>query len=361
MTSGKRTYRRLPGKKRNWLGTTSLWVGPDHLLSVDLQGFIEVYNRYYYTDIQSILLQPDGRQRRITRIWGAGAILALSLLLVSLAKSAWIWSGLWATATATALLGLLFNWLAGATCTCEIRTPVQNVRLPSVNREKQARKALAELRARIAAVQGRLSSDDLERGMERLSEEKPLLWTRIASEASSGALPLRPASTAVYTLVFSILLVDGVVNGMDVFLNHVALSIASTLTFLALAVATVAALIRKAQERGPQQLGRLLASVIGYLGLVYLESIVASAFDPPAQPDQWRSTWEVFVQHSQRDILASSWVLGIYSILVPAAFCIGILGFIALARWRKEGGVPPRPSDLGSHRTEPPQAAAGLG
>ena len=37
-------------------GYASLWQGKDHLLSIDSSGYTEEYKRFYYRDIQAIII-----------------------------------------------------------------------------------------------------------------------------------------------------------------------------------------------------------------------------------------------------------------------------------------------------------------
>ena len=57
MTRNKKIYQRLPGKKKSFIiGYHTLWRGADHLLSVYSRFGIEDYRRFYFTDIQSMIV-----------------------------------------------------------------------------------------------------------------------------------------------------------------------------------------------------------------------------------------------------------------------------------------------------------------
>ena len=60
-------YRRLPGRGRTPLGSHSLWIGEDHLLLVELRGFTETYRRFYFRDVQAIILRRTDRAGRQSR------------------------------------------------------------------------------------------------------------------------------------------------------------------------------------------------------------------------------------------------------------------------------------------------------
>ena len=57
-------YLRLPGRGRPrglralLTGPSTLWMGGDHLLAVDSNGWRETYRRFDYRDIQAILITP---------------------------------------------------------------------------------------------------------------------------------------------------------------------------------------------------------------------------------------------------------------------------------------------------------------
>lgn len=130
-----------------------LWEGDDHLIMVDWDGAKEYYKRFYYRDIQAIVIRPTIEGRLVTILLG---IIAL-----------FFWSfvpglGFDGGGIVLAILGSLFllitvmNLVNGPTCKCHVRTAVHFEELPSLRRLKHARRALEILRPRIAAAQGEL-------------------------------------------------------------------------------------------------------------------------------------------------------------------------------------------------------------
>ncbi len=134
-----------------------LYQGPDHLLQVVSTGYSEVYKRFYFRDIQAIIIQKTH--------WGK------------------IWNGIWAFFTAMfglpafdmsggqaiamgsvgACFGLFLigNIVLGPTCACFVRTAVQTERLSPVTRSRTARRFLKRIRLLIDSLQGSLSREDL--------------------------------------------------------------------------------------------------------------------------------------------------------------------------------------------------------
>jgi hypothetical protein len=122
-----------------------------------LGGYSEDYKRFYYQDIQAIIVRQTNR-REILNL-GLGLFGGLFSLIAWLAGDIWVWilGGL----ASVCFFGLLINWLRGPTCVCHLRTAVQTEQLPSLNRLSTTRKAIARLRPLIAATQGGLSPEEV--------------------------------------------------------------------------------------------------------------------------------------------------------------------------------------------------------
>jgi hypothetical protein len=150
-------YEKLPGRglrREGWIAITrircTLWLAKDHILSVDNRVFSESYKRFYFRDIQAIILQRTNRARVWNTIWAGLDVLALLLALVFKGYGlliCLIFAGLFTVA-------LLINWFQGPTCTCELITAVQRETLPSIGRLKTAEKVLPLLRRIIKRSQG---------------------------------------------------------------------------------------------------------------------------------------------------------------------------------------------------------------
>ncbi|MEW5723558.1 MAG: hypothetical protein AB1896_10665 [Thermodesulfobacteriota bacterium] len=150
MAGKTKDYTRLPGRRRRFAGTNTLWLGWDHLLNVYSSGYVERYKRYYYNDIQAFILR-----RTISGYIGNAFLLLLVLFCVGL----WAWLGRpWLFLLGIAVLFLIIlaaSLIWGPTCVCHIKTAVQTEKLPSLYRLRTTRKALARIRERVEAAQGR--------------------------------------------------------------------------------------------------------------------------------------------------------------------------------------------------------------
>jgi hypothetical protein len=144
-------YRKLPGRRRGFIFSASLWTGADHMLSVKGARFQEQYKRFYFRDIQAVVITKVPRLVVSTPMLVIAALLPIGALMVRVrlpALTNWLW---------LLLAALAAGWIyvsAAQSCTCRLYTAVSREDLPSLYRMWTARKALAELERRIAEVQG---------------------------------------------------------------------------------------------------------------------------------------------------------------------------------------------------------------
>ena len=127
-----------------------LWQGPDHLLFVASSVLGERYKRFYFADIQAIVI-------RKTAAWiGWGIVFLVLAALFGLAALGI--SDTAGRAVMGAIAGIFIIFLAihaalGPTCRCVLRTAVQTEELPSLKRVRNADKVLALIRPLIESAQ----------------------------------------------------------------------------------------------------------------------------------------------------------------------------------------------------------------
>ena len=138
-------YKRLPGRGRNIAGASRLYTADDHLLLVHSTRITEDYRRFYLQDIQAITAR-----RAAPFHYGWTAFLALVALVTAAFSRGFVWP------FGVGIVGALLLWWRGPSAVVEIRTAVTLERLPSLHRWRTALRALALLRERIEAVQGRV-------------------------------------------------------------------------------------------------------------------------------------------------------------------------------------------------------------
>jgi hypothetical protein len=151
-------YQRLTHSGMLTVNTRgSLWLGADHLLSVESNGYRETYKRFYFSDIQAITVQKTGGFKLWNIIAGIVILMFLIFTIAEMSTSdndKMIGMMIFGGITGLFLLILLLHLTAGRTCKTFLRTAVQIERLPGMNRVPKTRKVLAKIRPLIATAQG---------------------------------------------------------------------------------------------------------------------------------------------------------------------------------------------------------------
>jgi hypothetical protein len=178
-------YQRLTRfNLRNVL--SNLWLGPDHLLFVRSNGYSETYKRFYFRDIQAIIVRETNRRAAWNGILAPimlGCLIGLLASLFSMPQSRVI-VVIFSILSGIVLFFLLVNNLLGPGCVCYLRTAVQIEELPPLCRVPKTRRILEKIRPLITASQGgQLSSETVAARMQE--------WVA----TTSGISPAKPASS----------------------------------------------------------------------------------------------------------------------------------------------------------------------
>ncbi len=155
-------YRRLTRAKNRALfgivstSRSSLWLGPDHLLQIDTNGYTEGYKRFYFRDIQALVLcRTDDWLYQALVLAGLAVFFGLLAVMGRGGVGSWVFgiiAGLFA-------VFVLLHLAAGPTVKAYLRTAVQTERLVSAHRLRRARHLFDTLRPLIIAAQGELKTD----------------------------------------------------------------------------------------------------------------------------------------------------------------------------------------------------------
>ncbi|MFH2098195.1 MAG: hypothetical protein ABIJ95_01700, partial [Pseudomonadota bacterium] len=147
-------YTRLAGPRGRLASYHSLYLGPDHLLSVISQGFEERYRRFPLADIQAM---GATRTQGGTVGLAADGLIALLFALAAFETDGGLSIFLWVMAAPFALAIPILLWL-GPTCTFYVQTSVQRTRLPAVKRFRKALAVMERVGGLVEAGQGRLNT-----------------------------------------------------------------------------------------------------------------------------------------------------------------------------------------------------------
>ena len=154
----KPKYKKISRRAGSLVSYLQLWKGPDHLLLVKETGCVEEYKRFYFRDIQAIVMV-----RTFSFV-----VWALVLLLISLGFAGWAVNQ-HAAVRVVALgfltlsgIGLLVHLIRGSTCVCWLQTGINKEKLIMFSRARQAHKFWVKIEPDIFAAQGSFSFEDME-------------------------------------------------------------------------------------------------------------------------------------------------------------------------------------------------------
>jgi hypothetical protein len=167
MSKAPKEYQRLPGRGMRVEGNRlfavsrsicSLWLGGDHLLLVDRTGYTETYKRFYFRDIQAVVIRKTNKAAVGNYVMGLLVLVfaAWALNVVNLPGRVTLW-------IIVGFFGffILLNFWRGPTCVTHIKTAVQTEQLPPWNRLRTARKAMKRIRPWLLQAQGDVSAEEL--------------------------------------------------------------------------------------------------------------------------------------------------------------------------------------------------------
>ena len=191
-------YRRLPGKS-GLLIRHSLWMKPDHLLRVRANPFSHQYRRYYFADIQALVLTELRSTAAFYWYAAAGSLALIGGLLVNAHHPVW-----GTLAGIISVLAFYLGWRV-PNCSCYLKTSVSTDKLPSLRRLRAARKAIPAMIAEIEKAQGTLSRETLE--AHPASGGAPLNFT-------NAPLTISHYGGQLHWLLFGLMLVDAALRGI---------------------------------------------------------------------------------------------------------------------------------------------------
>jgi hypothetical protein len=164
MTRKSKEYQKLPGTKKGLLfGRYTLWQGADHILHVYSRLGVEDYKRFYFNDIQAVVIRKTPVGQIQNALLGSFALLFTFATLTFNGG----WSVFCEIAAGIMMVSLLVNFFRGPTCETRLMTAVQTEKMNSLHRLKNAFKAMDRLRPDIHSVQGKLTREYMDKAAVR--------------------------------------------------------------------------------------------------------------------------------------------------------------------------------------------------
>ena len=323
-------YRRLPGKRRLPLWSDSLWLGPDHMLAVKSKWVTENYKRFYYRDIQAIIIRGIDHWKTISIILGSVSAIFFLFMLVQDGG----WAIFFGVVSGLFLPLFLYYLIWGANCESYIKTAVQIERLPALYRLKTSKRAMNILLERIDGAQGRLSRETIVENRERSPKQSTKILPRVTF---IEATPLDAEKGFFHTLLFILLSLYGIENILDMFYNHISFAIISTLFSLSICAAAVIALVRQHNSSLPSHIKKTTWLSMGYIFIDFALSYIlmfTAALTTMIEGQHVNTQWDMIKMVSEISPFENLLFLVIYIFSASGSLVLGILGLYFLFKMR---------------------------
>ena len=312
------------------MGRSSLWLGDDHLLSVKNRAYNEEYKRFYYRDIQAIILR-----KTITGVIITFLFVLMLLALIVLFGNGWnkgwesgfmIFGGI--------MIGfffvlLLVHMLRGPTCSVQIRTAVQTEKLLSLDRMPQALKAIRKLRTRIESVQGTIGNDQLSRlpnaAAPAIFQAPPVAAEKLTNESGS-----------IHAATFVLLLCDAFLSLFTIFYRNKGTYLLNACLFTSILICVVVSLIRQRNSDLSGELKKMAWSIFGYLWVSAFLAYIYSLYAGISRSFAPRTQWEIIDVMIDQSPLQSTPLLALHVFSIVCSLGFGVAGLLIYFQFRKK-------------------------
>ena len=325
-------YRKMPGKRFTWIGSRSLWQGPDHLLWVEGSIMHERYKRFYYKDIQAMIMAQSVRRTVFAVLWGGLALLFGAVSLLS-GTSAFPYVSTTFTLGFTLLFAI--NFLLGNSCDVYIQTAVQLERISTIVRVYKAEVVLDRIKPRVEHAQGVFHPQSIADGNGAFTPGIPGTLATFGSKR-----PLSDFKPTLYWVLFGLLAGMGIVRGMQIWIKSILLAGLDMFSLAASLVLVIIVLVRwHSHVKGT------MVSAVSWLTAVFvvIHCIVSYGFFLAANmlhPEAMYNYGVTFKSFFELQIGGHT-AITVYAICVAAlSLIMGLWGLTAIATTHRQILVP---------------------
>jgi VIT1/CCC1 family predicted Fe2+/Mn2+ transporter len=341
MAQNTSEYHKLPGSKKGFLiGKYTLWQGSDHLLQIYSRVGVEEYKRFYFNDIQAVMI-------RKTAVGTIQNIVMGFLVLIFTLPAIFFdggWSLFYVAVAAAMLLLLVAGLFKGPTCKTELMTAVQTEKLHTLHRLKTTSKVMDRLRVHIHQAQGTLNREAL-RKMPAQPQKSQSTHRQGLSPSSKNPSHHNEKGGAHLGL-FVLLLLDGALVSMGFFFTHVALTIIVSITILCMGIFGIVALVKQQNSNLGGSLRAITWASLGFICINFVAGYIVSIVFATKNPGIVYNQWEIFKSMSLLSPWESPLKLSFDIFTICGAVGLGIPGLFMLYG-----------SDSGSRAKATPKAA----
>lgn len=348
MADKVKKYHKLPGSKKGFfIGKYSLWQGTDHLLHIFSRFGIEDYKRFYFSDIQAIITRKTvvGKAQNII----LGCLILLCGLPAILFDGGW--SIFFSAGSSFVFILLLINLSRGPTCETRLMTAVQNEKLQSLHRLNKTFKVMDRIQPHIEQAQGTLTREDLNQIPLQPDARRASQGNRQSGSSPDSAA--KHENGRAHMILFTLLLIDGVLVTAEFFISHVVPTILSSVAGLCLGIFVIIALVRQHNSDLPGSLRTITWTTLGFIGMTFVVGYIVVMAFVLKNPAIAYNQWEIIKAIASLSPWDSPFTLSYNIFALCGAFFLGIPGLIIQQRFESRAKKP------ATSATNPSRPAAG--
>ncbi|MBF0570818.1 MAG: hypothetical protein HQL12_02990 [Candidatus Omnitrophica bacterium] len=324
----KKEYRKFGGRVGNLTSYTSFWLADDHMLVCEDSGFLEKYKRFYFKDIQAVVVKKTNNGIITTLVVFVLAMICLWFL----GHATKGWNIFWDILTGFLFLILVINIFKGQTCNTYIQTAVQKDKLNGLNRVKKFDSFLSILKPLIQSFQGEMDTLILQTQYEEALGKMAVTQRDQSQQIEQESL--------LHTVLFLLFIIWSFLVGMGYRLNNEPFYYLILFIYLALAIGNIMAVVKQLKINLKPAIKNWAWVSLVFMGLLllmgYVSVIALSIGMAKAHPHAKDFSSMNFLTA----IPGNHFMKGIFLFAIFVSFLIGSVGLILSAKPRSEESKP---------------------
>lgn len=271
-------YRKVRSSRHGFISSSRLYLGKDHLLAIEANLFAEKYYRFYFSDIQALVVRRTDRGA----IWSI--ILAFASLLMTTCSIGSIPPGQWTptpgyfTLALIAIVLTVVNISKGPSCTTHIQTSVTVQKIGALHRLKKTQGILPDLRSHIRRNQGSLTREQIVRNTVMPEEEIFTVEDHAASSRIQEHEPAVKNPARYHKFAFGMVLLNAGLDSLWFFVHGLAVYVTGAIGGMASFGGIITALVVQTRKNTSAAVRRITWAVfVSYL-ILFAFSYSASVY-----------------------------------------------------------------------------------
>lgn len=320
----KKDYKKFGGRIGNLTSNSFIWLAGDHMLVCEDSQFIEKYKRFYFKDIQALIVKRT-----------INSLITSIVLFILTAGSLWFlaharkgWNIFWEILAGIEFFILMVNIVKGQSCLTYIQTAVQKERLKGIKRVKRVEKLLKSIGPLIRSFQGEIDPQLFEAQYEGLLEK--------AQKAQALQPPPIEQDSLLHTVLFFVFLIWSLLVGAVYLYSNVVIYIVILVIYAILAILSIMAVVKQTRIKIKPAIrnwtwGALVVMVVslilGYFTLCFAIGFTSTRASHDVDP--YSMTMDILKYIPDNHVIRTIILIVFYTSLL-----IGIVGVFLSARPR---------------------------